>query len=443
MLLLSLRTRHCQPTVGSLASSLALLLLVALCSVPNHHARILVKRETTSKASINERGALFQSIKKDLDDDEADSDSQSGEVVEFEEEEDEDPESLSSHRDDVQSSSGIQDTTVSEDHDDPTETDEDGSRTGLDYRMGWSLGFGKPTEVPTTSAPTTTSKSLITTLTPTTPETTTRKSNISKIVPHQKAHTRPFFWNLPKASTTVAPVPKSLSTKSPSESSSHLNHKEKSSTTTRVPVPTITVVPIVKETNATTTRKPPLITTTAKKQQSTSTKIPKSLSSSSTTTKNPAITKLPKTTKAFTSTSVKPTVAKGSSPIPISKLPVTTRVMTTKGPLTTTGSPLKLNTTTISPKQLHNSTTTASLVMTAIDSQKLEDFQETDKLLALVLTDKGEVKSRRLNGKFIQGFMENQANKEPKSGHCGSSFVFPAGTYILPKPVRVTGFTSA
>lgn len=154
-----------------------------------------------------------------------------------------------------------------------------------------------------------------------------------------------------------------------------------------------------------------------------------------TTTQPPTTTKLPTTTKP-------PTTAK---PTTTTKVPATTKLPTTPmvTPKPTTKKPAM--TTTATPK------TTQHPIPTTKPPCGYGDVKDSDKLLAVVKTARGGFKGRRINAKAIEKIMNGKLDagqieliKQDKAitVSSNSSYVFPAGTYYFPYPIRFAGFIS-
>ena len=80
-----------------------------------------------------------------------------------------------------------------------------------------------------------------------------------------------------------------------------------------------------------------------------------------------------------------------------------------------------------------------------------KEMKDSDRLLAVVITERGGFKGRRISLKTVESLMRNklsdiQLDSLRSSGSIAissnNSFVFPAGHYYFPHPVRVAGFST-
>lgn len=202
------------------------------------------------------------------------------------------------------------------------------------------------------------------------------------------------------------------------------NFINKTSTTTKIPT-TAKPLPIVttkKATTTSTTTKTPITTTTKKSTTTTTTRKP------TTTTKRVQIKPLRRTT-----TTKKP-ISKTRKPPPQLLVVQPLVKLTTRKPI----KPISRTT----PKSVDQSPN---------DNKFLKD---TDEILAVVRTNKGGFKGRRLNTKAIFKIMTGMSgninskqlnqlkNEETIKVSTDNSYVFPAGQYYFPRPLRVVGFSS-
>lgn len=78
----------------------------------------------------------------------------------------------------------------------------------------------------------------------------------------------------------------------------------------------------------------------------------------------------------------------------------------------------------------------------------MADFQASDRLLAVAITNKGYFKGRRISAKAIEAIMRPSLGVAAVGADKGltistnNSFVFPAGHYYFPQPIRFAGFHS-
>lgn len=80
---------------------------------------------------------------------------------------------------------------------------------------------------------------------------------------------------------------------------------------------------------------------------------------------------------------------------------------------------------------------------------KYKEVEESDKILAVVITNKGGFKGRRLNSKAIElimrgkmGFKQAQGTDSAITVSRNNTYVFPAGQYYFPNPIRFAGFVT-
>lgn len=81
-------------------------------------------------------------------------------------------------------------------------------------------------------------------------------------------------------------------------------------------------------------------------------------------------------------------------------------------------------------------------------------MKDSDKLLAVVITNKGGFKGRRVNAKAIESIMKGKLDDKQvlnigggggggaTSISTNNSYVFPAGHYYFAQPIRFAGFAS-
>lgn len=161
--------------------------------------------------------------------------------------------------------------------------------------------------------------------------------------------------------------------------------------------------------------------------------------------------------KPKTSTTSKPTSTTSSKPFSISIRPPTTSPKPTLKPQTfilptiaALSSPAPTTTTT-KPCDKNTLVDVRPIKLGKLQDECNCDIPNDEQVVALVMTKRGGFKGRKLNAKAIEKIMLNKVNGQQmddiKAGKAievstNNTYVFPAGHYYFPNPMRFAGFVS-